>query len=125
MPYDGEGNQPQGWYVYATSFPIPAVLPDGRVPKGLIVNGQLASDNSIYGIYLESPAFSDRCELVSKQQFPVGVFSAWTPFGFENSIELAPGREAFLFIVVQNAPPNGYPNPTGLRVEFSSSSIFF
>jgi hypothetical protein len=123
-PYDGEGNQPQGWYVYATAFPVPAVLLNGGVPTGLAVLGQLAVDNFVYGIYLESPAFSDRCELVSGQQFPIGSFTAWTNFAFNNRFELTAGEEAILFFVVENAPGSSF-NPTGLRVEFFDSSAFF
>ena len=124
-PHDGEGNQPQGYYVYAISFPVPSVLPGGGVPTGLSVNGQLAADNLVYGIYLESPAFSDHCELVSNQQFPVGNLSNWSPFSFESAFELTPGKNALLLFVVENAPSNGYPNATGFRVEFSPSSAFF
>jgi hypothetical protein len=100
----------------------PAVLPGGGVPKGVAVIGQLASDNWVYGIYLESPAFSYRCELVSVQQFPVGSFTAWTNFSFNNSFGLTPGEDAILFFVVENAP-NTNLNPTGLRDHLTESEL--
>jgi hypothetical protein len=126
-PYDGEGNQPQGWYVYRTAFPVPLILSDGSVPTGLTINGQLASDNTTFAIYLESPAHSGRCSLVSGQPFPVNPdnsFQQWWPFNFSNSDPITPGADAYLYFVVQNAPSNGYPNATGLRVEFFPTSMF-
>jgi len=134
-PYDGENpstvtGPPPGWYVYATSFPIPAVLPGGPVPTGVIINGQVTSDNSTIAIYLESPANSGSCSLVSGQQFPVipvddynSSFTQWWPFRFKNKLKIAPGAEAYLYFVVQNY--GDVPTPTGFRAEFFDSSAFY
>ena len=125
-PYDGENPQAPGWYVYRTAFPVPAVLPSGAAPTSVRVDGQLASDNSTFAIYLESPAGSASCAFVSGQHFPVnppgagfGDFRQWWPFSFTNAFAIAPGAGAYLYFVVRNTD-----NATGLRVEFFGSSIF-
>lgn len=130
-PYDGEGNRPAGWYVYKTAFYVPFVLPSGAVPTGLRVNGQLASDNETYTIYLESPANNPRkCAVVSGPVNSETSFPVWTPFSFTNSHAITPGADAYLYFVVQNQPcPVGCGGPgdasaTGLRVEFFASSAF-
>jgi hypothetical protein len=132
-PYDGEDDRPAGWYIYATRFAVPAVLPDGSVPTGLIVNGQLASDNATALIYLESPARSTNCNLVSGQTFPVNPngssldYSQWWPFSFTNKGAITPGAEAYLFFAVQNSYDSSQPNggsQQGLRVEFFATSTF-
>src|SRR5580692_11790500 len=69
-PYDGD-HDAAGWYVYRTTFPVPPVLPSGAVSAGVTINGQLASDNATVAIYLESPANSGKCSLVSGQALPV------------------------------------------------------
>jgi hypothetical protein len=104
-PYDGENDRPAGYYVYATFFPIP----DSPAPTGFIINGQLASDNPTVGICLGTPAGVSSRPLVSGQSFPVnpaGVGSRdsqqwWPPFSFTKGA-----------------------SPTGLRVEFFSTSSF-
>ncbi len=126
-PYDGEGNYPKGWYVYRTAFPVPSVLSDGSAPTGFTINGQLASDNATFAIYLESPANSGHCSLVSGQPFPVNPdynFQHWWAISFTNPIPVTPGAYAYLYFLVQNAPSNGSPNTTGLRVEFFATSTF-
>jgi hypothetical protein len=131
-PYDGEGSPPAGWYVYRTAFPVPSVLSDGAVPTLITINGQLASDNPTYAIYLENPAHSGKCSLVSGQPFPVnrrgigtGDFEQWWPFSFTNAFAITPGTGASLYFVVENAfENNDPPSPTGLRVEFFSTSSF-
>jgi hypothetical protein len=133
-PYDGEGSLPAGWYVYRTAFPVPSVLSNGALPTLMTINGQLASDNTTYAIYLENPAHSGNCSLVSGQPFPVnprgigtGDFEQWWPFSFTNASAIAPGTEAYLYFVVENSFEHQDPgpsSPTGLRVEFFSSSTF-
>lgn len=134
-PFDGEGPQPlPGWYVYRTWFPVPAALPDGSVPSGVTINGHLASDNATYTLYLESPASSGACSIVAGQPFPInpagsefGDFAQWWDFSFTNSVPLTPGTGAYLYIVMLNAYDldfQGGVSPTGLRVEFFSSSAF-
>lgn len=133
--YDGESNVPEGWYAYKTAFHVPRVLPGGAVPTGVIINGQVASDNATFTIYLESPANSDTCALVSGQHFPVNTyngatFQEWWPFSFTNSLAITPGADAYVYFVVENEPcPAGCGGPgdasaTGLRVEFFASSAF-
>jgi hypothetical protein len=129
-PVDGENNVAVGSYVYRTTFQVPSVLPGGAVPAGVTINGQLASDNATLAIYLESPANSAKCSLVTDQKFPVnpaghgvGDFEQWWDFSFTNSLQITPGAAAFLYFVVQNQTSGA--SPTGLRVEFFSSSMFF
>lgn len=128
MPYDGEVNERQGWFVYRTSFPVPHVLSSGGVPTGLTINGQLTSDNQTYAIYLESPANSGICSPVNGQTFPVnpgdGEFERWWSFSVTNSVPITSGAFAYLYVVVLNAPSDGEPNPTGLRVEFFTTSSY-
>lgn len=123
-----------GWYVYKTAFHVPRMLAGGGAPKGVIINGQLASDNGTFTIYMESPSGSSNCTLVSGQNFPVTSqmdFGTWTRFGFENSTPLAAGEPANLYFVVQNQPcPSGcggpgYNSASGFRAEFFKSSTFF
>lgn len=129
MPPDGEINGPAGWYVYATSFPVPATLPNGEVPRKLFIAGQLSSDNVTFLIYLESPAGSAKCTLVDGQDFPVNnvgnQFDVWTPFSFENKLPVTAGANANLYFVVQNAPCCEGENPTGFRAEFFTSSMLY
>jgi hypothetical protein len=105
---------------------VPPVLPGGGAPTGVSINGQLASDNTMYAIYLESPAGSSNCSLVNGQAFPVNPpgagssdFAQWWPFSFNNAFDIAPGADAYLYFVVLNSN-----NATGLRVEFFGNSIF-
>jgi hypothetical protein len=136
-PFDGEANQSAGWYVYRVDFPVPALLPSGAPPTGVTVNGQLASDNVTYGIYLESPADSGQCSIVYGQQFPVNPvgaggsnfsdFQQWWPFTFTNGTPLTAGANASLYFLVLNqfnAGTSG-PSPIGLRAEFFDTSIFY
>ena len=120
--FDGESTQLPGWYLYRTKFPVPSSLPNGDVPRNVRINGQLASDNTAYAIYLESPANSGDCALVSGQAFPVN-FEHWWPFSFSNALEISPGAEAYLYFLVHNAGGSGL-DPTGLRVEFFATSAF-
>jgi len=128
--YDGEGDRPVGWYVYATSFPVPSVLAGGVVPTGVTINGQLSSDNTTFFIYLESPAASAKCSLVTGPPFPVNPYEGagqvdqnqWWPFSLKNKLELTAGADASLYFVVSNTTDN--PSPTGLMVEFFPTSTF-
>jgi hypothetical protein len=129
-PYDGESNLPAGWYIYATSFHVPSVLPNGTVPTGVTINGQFASDNTTFLIYLKSPADSAQCSLVSGQSFPVNPEEGagqtdqnqWWPLSFKNRLDITAGADALLYFVVRNTTAN--PTPTGLIVEFFPTSTF-
>ncbi|MGO4882765.1 MAG: hypothetical protein ACLP59_18390 [Bryobacteraceae bacterium] len=132
-PHDGENNLPMGWYVYRTSFPVPSTLPDGSVPTGLTINGRLTSDNATYGFYLESPARSTTCGVVSGPPVPINPagqgssdYDQWWDFSFTSPIALTAGADAYLYVVVYNPynnPPNGE-SPTGMRIEFFPTSAF-
>jgi len=126
--YDGEGNIPSGWYVYVTKFPVPATLRSGIVPARVIINGRLSSDNSTYALYVESPANSGACTIVRGLPIPINSdvdWSQWVDFSFTHPVYA--GADAYLFVVVQNEYNSGLSNgdsPTGLRVEFLSTSAF-
>jgi hypothetical protein len=123
-PYDGEGSGTQGWYVYATQFPVPSVLPGGIVPTGLTINGQLSSDNSTYALYMADLA-AGLCAPVTGLSVPINPvgYTAWTDLSFSNPIAINPGSPLVLYVVVQNAPGPEI-NPTGLRIEFFDTSAF-
>jgi hypothetical protein len=123
-PYDGAERGTQGWYVYATKFPVPSVLPGGIVPTGLTINGQLTSDNSTYALYMANLA-ADLCARVTGLPAPLNPvgFTEWTDFSFSNPIPISPGSPLVLYVVVQNAPGPEI-NPTGLRIEFFDTSAF-
>lgn len=133
-PEASEDNQHNGYYVYATTFPVPDSVNGGAAPTAFTINGRLASDNATVDIYLETPAGSGTCLLVSGQTFPVNPagqlssdFQQWWPFSFTNSQTLAVASPALLYFVVQNYyDPNvsDGESPTGLRVEFLSTSSF-
>jgi hypothetical protein len=127
-PYDGESYLPVGWYVYATGFHVPAVLPGGIVPTGVTINGRLVSDNSTYGFVLASRA---ACGFVTGLPVPinptVNELSQWTDFSFTSPIEITPDSDLFLYVLVNNAYASGTPNgasATGLRIEFFDTSAF-
>ena len=130
-PFNGENNQPAGAYVYRTGLHVPSVLAGGVVPTGVTINGELASDNSTVAIFLESPAHSGSCALVTGQHFPVNPldgsdFQQWWDFSVTNALPIAPGADAFLyFLVVNQVETDRNPSPTGLRVAFFASSKFF
>ena len=127
-PYDGEGNQPQGWFIYLTEFHVPLVLPSGIVPVGLTINGRLASDNETYGFVLASLAHGGSCAFVEGLPVPINPidsFTQWTNFSFTSPIAITPDSDVLLYVLVNNAPSTGYPNATGLRVEFFDTSAFY
>ena len=98
----GEGpNNPAGWYIYRTAFPVPAMLPGGTVPTG-----------QEFPVNPPGSGFSD--------------FQQWWPVTFANSLPIAPGAYAYLYFVVLNAYDTqiGGPSNTGFRVEFFDSSSF-
>ena len=129
-PYNGEGARAAGYYVYLTFFPIG----DSPAPTGFTINGQLASDDATVAIYLGTPAGADNCILVAGQSFPVNPAGSggsdsqqWWPFSFTNSGPFAVASPAALYFVVKHPLDPGSPNgtsPTGLRVEFFSTSTF-
>ena len=126
-PFNGAASGTQGWYVYATQFPVPAVLPGGIVPTGLTINGHLVSDNATYGIYMANLA-AGLCSPVTGLPVPInpnggGQITAWWDFSFSNPIPITPGSPLVLYVVVQNFPGPEV-NPTGLRIEFFDTSAF-
>ena len=129
-PYDGEGNLPSGWYVYATGFHVPALLTSGLTPKGIFISGRLASGNSTYVFALASTAKDGSCAVAKDLQLPVNPGTLpgddsekWTDFSFTSPIGITPGSDLFLYVVVQNAYSAA--SPTGLRVEFFGTSAFY
>ncbi len=126
-PYDGEGNQPQGWFIYLTGFYVPAVLPGGTIPSRVTINGRLASDNETYGFVLASFADGGSCGFVEGLPVPVNPtdqFGQWTNFSFTSPITITPDSVLFLYVLVVNSPSTGDPNAAGLRVEFFDTSAF-
>jgi hypothetical protein len=124
-PYDGEGNQPSGWFVYLTGFHVPRELPTGIVPSGLTINGRLASDNETYGFVLASRAEGGSCGLAEGLPTPIpDQFNSWTNFSFTNPIPITPDSDVILYVLVINSRSTGNPNATGLRVEFFDTSAF-
>jgi hypothetical protein len=126
-PYDGEGNQPQGWFIYLTAFHVPAVLSGGTIPSGVTISGRLASDNETYGFVLENLAHGGSCGFVEglpASLNPNDEFTQWTDFSFTSPIAITPDSDLFLYVLVINSPSTGNPNAAGLRVEFFDTSAF-
>lgn len=71
-PYDGEGNQAEGWYVYITPFHVPSVLPGGISPTSLTISGRFAADNEVYGFFLATPAGGGSCGSATGLPLPFG-----------------------------------------------------
>lgn len=126
-PFDGEGNQPQGWFIYRTNFRVPLVLPSGIAPKGFVIHGRIASDNQTYAFALTGLKYSDSCALVEGLPAPINPaqYGAWTNFSFTNPTAIIPGSDVFLYALVYNARSTGDPNATGLRVEFFDTSAYY
>ncbi len=130
-PLGGNVAAQPGWYVYRVRFPVP--LPSGGTSPTLTINGQLSSDSSTLGVFLESPAGNNRCVAVTGQTFPVNPattsgteYQRWWPFSFTNAATIVPG-DAYLYFVVRNSASSGVSSPyspTGFRVEFEASSYF-
>jgi len=127
-PYAGETNISAGWYVYVTQFPVPSVLPGGRVPTSVTINGRLSSDNATYAIYLESPANSAACSAVRGLPVPLNNdldWDRWVDFSFAHPISA--GADAYLAVLVRNQYNTGLSSgdsPTELRIEFFDTSAF-
>jgi hypothetical protein len=132
-PYDGEGNQAPGWYVYLTGFHVPALLPSGIAPTGVLINGRLASDNATYGFFLASFAHGGSCAFVQGLPVPInpagyGVsdFEQWWDFSFTSPIPITPDSDIFLYVLVLNfSDIRTGDSPTALRVEFFDTSAFY
>ena len=124
-PYDGEGNQPMGWFVYLTPFHVPKVLPGGIVPTGFTIRGRIASDDQTYYFVLSSPS-NGACSRVEGVPVPVASsYEEWTEFSFTSPIPITPNSDVFLYALVYNDYDAHSPNPTGLRVEFFDTSGFY
>ncbi len=94
-----------GFYTYSLNFDLA-----GFIPSTASFSGRFAVDNAVTQILLNGTAIS---------QAGSGTFNAWTAFsaatGFVN------GVNTLAFTVRNNAQATG--NPTGLRVEFTNSSV--
>jgi hypothetical protein len=103
-----------GWYVYATTLPIP---PNGDgVDKYLLtVTGQLLVDDNAVAIFLENPA-GHGCRALSTTE--LSGASAWSSFSLATTV--LPATHAYLYFVAYNIEQD-FGNPTGLRVEFTSA----
>ncbi len=127
-PFDGEGNQPQGWFIYRTGFHVPFLVAGGVASKGLVINGRLTSDNLTYGFALASAARGGSCALVEGLPVPLnptGQYAQWTNFSFTSPIAITPDSDVFLYVLVYNSRSSGDPNAAGLRVEFFDTSTFY
>jgi hypothetical protein len=127
-PYAGETSIASGWYVYATKFRVPSILPRGIVPTSVTLNGRISSDNATFAFYMQSPASTATCSMVTGLPVPITSetgYTQWTDFSFNYPVTA--GAEATLFVVVSNqydTEGTGGDSPSGLRVEFFDSSSF-
>lgn len=98
------------------------------MPTGVIINDRLASDNATFGVFMRNLG-DGSCAFVAGVPEPINPngtqqFQAWWDFSFRNPVALTPGSDLLLYVLLANAP-NGGNNPTGLRVEFSNTSVFY
>jgi hypothetical protein len=93
-----------GFYVYSLDFDL-----TGFLPGTASFSGRFAADNAVASITLNGNTVF---------QAGPGSFSGWTAFSANSGF--VTGTNQLLFTVRNDA---GSGNPTGLRVEFSNSSI--
>jgi hypothetical protein len=110
-------NNPGGWYVYRTRFPVPAT--SGVKEFILTVTGKVLIDDLPGGIFL---GHGRSCQWVAMSPFQgeVAADSEWHDFGFAAAV--VPGTEPYLYFLTYNINA-GAANPTGLRVEFTSATL--
>jgi hypothetical protein len=82
-----------GWYVYRTSFPVPAAIsPSGKYL--LTVKGQLLADDQVSAVILQNPSGgTTNCKGVASPSLtnyvadgPGGVFQDWDPVALESTL---------------------------------------
>jgi len=113
-PLGGPSNLP-GWYVYVTAFAVPVAL-DGTGEYTLNVSGRFLADDSPDMIYVSSYGLASTCGTIGTFS-GTSLWAAWTPF--QGSATVGGSSIGFLYFVVHNTGPDL--NPTGLRVEFTST----
>lgn len=114
-PAGGPSNLP-GWYVYVTAFAVPPAF-DGSGDYSLNVSGKFLVDDSPDMIYVSShSAGLSTCGTIGTFS-GTSLWAAWTPF--QGSATVGGSSIGFLYFVVHNTGPDL--NPTGLRVEFTST----
>lgn len=112
-----------GWYIYATTLPVPAT--SGSYTKyNLTVTGQLMADDVAAAIFLDNAGIGCRPMAFPSLSPVIGSnfegWTAWNPFHFEATV--TPSTSARLYFLVYNlefAP--GDQNGTGFRAEFTSA----
>jgi hypothetical protein len=115
-PQGGSVGTPPGWYIYRTSFPIPAAA-SGYSLYELAIHGQFMADNYLTAIYVENPAGDEAgCRQVAAFTSTSTEDGAWQKFQIDTTV--FPETNGYLYFVVYNSPSGN--NPTGLRVEFTS-----
>ena len=102
------GGSPGGSYTYVLQFMVGSLA---DLNSG-VINGRYASDNNTTGVLLNGTAVAG---------FPFNSsgspgFTTWTPFTISNGFQT--GTNTLTWTVA-----NGGFDPTGLRVEFTNSSI--
>lgn len=113
------GTTPGGWYIYRTAFTIPTAYP-GYSHYELVINGKLLADDFVSGVFLEGEAGnSNSCRQVASYSSR-SQLSSWNKLKI--TIPVAPESKGYLYFVVNNV--NNGPNPTGLRVEFTSPYLY-
>jgi hypothetical protein len=118
-------NTTGGWYIYATTLPIPQVS-TGYTKYVLTVTGKLMADDVAGPIFLENSAIGCRVMAIPSLSPVVGSnfegWTAWNPFHFETTV--APNTTAYLYFLVYNLQfPPGVGNGTGFRLEFTSADL--
>jgi len=118
---DSSLDGPAGLYDYQTTFTISNTIPNPnmvRISGGVAGHGGGESaDNQIYGILLNGTQVTP----VNYSAYdPSGYtqFSKFYPFSITNGYRF--GQNTLDFLVYNDAPSN---NPTGLRVEMTSSNV--
>jgi len=114
------GDLPPGWYVYRTAFTVPPAY-ETYTNFDLELNGQMMADDRVGAIYIADLAgASTTCHPIGAYVNP-DQYEAWKPFSVGASV--LPATGGFLYFIIYNAGTTT-PNPTGLRVEFTSATYY-
>ncbi|WP_180541028.1 hypothetical protein [Nevskia soli] len=116
----GGGTTPPGWYVYASYFLVPPAL-DGYPSYELNMTGQLMADDQMAYIYVaDFSAGEVSCGQIAA--LSSNGFTSWTPFSA--SAPVRPNSVGYVYFIVLNDYSTSHTvNPTGLRVEYQSTSF--
>jgi hypothetical protein len=125
-PYDGVSqwigpsgrNVPPGWFIYRTSFWVPAAQPRSN-GYTLRVAGQFMADDWVRFIVIRNQAGPLSTCRLGAVLYPGLQYFSWN--AFSATADVLPFTYGYIYFVVYNR--SSAPNPTGLRVSFIGSTF--